>query len=342
MKFTGILMVGLSLELGILPATALDETTNVNANGTMGHPLWTDTGISLDNGETVAITASGSWCFDDNFPAADTVSANGTHTGGSDLFYNDSQIGQLVAFVGSNPLGPSNSYFALGLGNSTYFPMAAGHGYWPVGTANSITTDRAGELWLGMNDAAQSGSYTDNSGYVTASIHIAEFVDVQFADPSTYSSSVEMVGKQSGVGLSDSDYWNLALPFSDGDCAQPFGLTSALDVTGVGSGISVEAYSTSDCVLETTSSSNSDHLWDGQAVTAGGGDILVTIVDPVSGDVYFWTDTPSTTDTISENGGTPIAFRSPGVHWASSGQTTNTWQIHSSVEPILNGIQIHD
>jgi hypothetical protein len=69
-------------------------TINVTA-----YPLWTDTGISLTNGEWVNVNASGFW----SFMTSDTNDPDGTEYQDWDLWVTNNIQGSLIAFVGDNP-----------------------------------------------------------------------------------------------------------------------------------------------------------------------------------------------------------------------------------------------
>jgi len=128
------------------------------------NPLWTDTTMSLQIGDSVTITASGSWQFD---YVSGSVGPDGMYREVAlyDLFYSGAFQGALIAFVGTDP-------YQGHWGNGSFFPQAAG--YWNIGSSAQFTSDKAGELWLGFNDDAVSAEpWTDNYGSVTAEISVA-------------------------------------------------------------------------------------------------------------------------------------------------------------------------
>jgi outer membrane protein assembly factor BamB len=129
------------------------------------NPLWTDTGLTVTNGQTVYFSAAGTW----NGGAGD-CGPGGLAGGSEDPFLATAVDDSLIAFVGPNPYywGATNEW-----GNSGYFPQGAStNGYWPVGTIGVFTTDRTGELWFGFNDDAVYQNVGDNSGSVAGQIQI--------------------------------------------------------------------------------------------------------------------------------------------------------------------------
>ncbi|MGB8780532.1 MAG: CARDB domain-containing protein [Candidatus Bathyarchaeia archaeon] len=139
----------------VQPAHAFSSVVTVTAN-----PLWTDTELSVEIGQKVAINASGSWDW-----GAGVVGPDGTigTAGGSDYFLYDANHGELIAFVGSDP-------YQGHWGDGSFFPQHTG--YWNVGSSGQFISNKTGELWLGCNDAAVTKISGDNSGTVTASITI--------------------------------------------------------------------------------------------------------------------------------------------------------------------------
>jgi hypothetical protein len=125
-------------------------------------PLWTNTALTLNIGDTVTITASGSWQFD---TSSGSVGPNGVvHPGGEyDVFYSAALHGALIAYIGADP-------YQGHWGDGSFFPQATG--YRNIGTSALFTSDKAGKLWLGMNDDAVGQGTYDNSGSVTAQISV--------------------------------------------------------------------------------------------------------------------------------------------------------------------------
>jgi hypothetical protein len=120
--------------------------------------LWTDTRITLSRGDTVAVTASGTWCW-----KVEWVGPNGVYDGTVDTFLNDGTHGELIAFVGPDP-------YQGHWGDGNFFPQAAG--YWGIGGSGQFISLTAGELWLGINDDAVTEATSDNSGFVVANISV--------------------------------------------------------------------------------------------------------------------------------------------------------------------------
>ncbi len=140
-------------------SNAEDPNVVVPAN-----PLWTDTRTSLNIGDIVAITASGSWCWGGPGwfgPDGDS----GNTFGLEDTFYWGAAKGALIAFIGPDP-------YQGRWGDANFFPQTSG--YWNIGSSATFTSDKTGELWLGFNDAARSMGHgvADNRGLVTALISV--------------------------------------------------------------------------------------------------------------------------------------------------------------------------
>lgn len=134
-------------------------TLDVPAN-----PLWTDTGISLTNGDTVAIIASGVW----SYQGGETSGPEGAKLTllweNTDFFSADGLHGELIAYVGIDP------YQGHWGDRSGFWPQT--NAYWNIGTNCQFTVSSSGELWLGCNDDAVSKSVEDNSGSVNAQIGV--------------------------------------------------------------------------------------------------------------------------------------------------------------------------
>ncbi len=138
------------IEIGTVAAsTNLDVPANL---------LWTDTGVKVMKGQTVSISASGTWNTGNGECGPD-----GEDTTLSDLFLTPdapSKHGELIAFVGPQSTDPYQGNW----GNGSFFPQPTGAGYWAIGSSATFTVDRDGELWLGINDDAVSKVVDDNTG----------------------------------------------------------------------------------------------------------------------------------------------------------------------------------
>jgi len=137
------------------------------------NPLWTDTGIKIMKGQTVSISASGTWNtgLGESGPDGDDNSAYFW-----ELFLTSdapSKLGELIAFVGPQSTDPYQGHW----GDSSFFPQPAGAGYWAIGSSATFTADRDGDLWLGINDDAVSENIYDNSGFLTTTVTITTPVD---------------------------------------------------------------------------------------------------------------------------------------------------------------------
>lgn len=138
-------------------STIVDVRIN---NGTLGSPnLWTDTGISVTNGQVITINADGTWTFN----LSDTNGPDGIDFGSSsDLFLSNNVMAGLVAYIGSDPY--------QGQWHTTFFPQMVG--YQQIGSSCQFIATTNGELWLGYNDDARFGPVTDNAGVVKAQIFL--------------------------------------------------------------------------------------------------------------------------------------------------------------------------
>lgn len=156
-KVSIIALVALMIAITGMGVAGASTTVDVPAD-----PLWTDTGLTVTNGQTIAITASGAWWTGSNTnqhcgPDGDTSVGDEY-----DLFLTStapSKHGELIAFVGPDPKQGDKW-------GTTFFPQPVGAGYWAIGSSATFTSDRNGKLWLGINDGAQSKAVGDNGGFV--------------------------------------------------------------------------------------------------------------------------------------------------------------------------------
>lgn len=143
--------------LGLLSmARSQTLVTNVTAV-----PLWTDTGISLTNGEWVNINAAGFWYWNTGFITDPDGSIDPSDN--SDAWVQNDEHGSLVAFIGSNPYtgSPWTS-------SGTYQTNR----YLEIGTARQFMNNTNGELWLGINDDFDGAGTNDNGLSVVAAISL--------------------------------------------------------------------------------------------------------------------------------------------------------------------------
>ena len=151
-----ILVAALLLSVAFVGPTQV-AMSSVDVNVT-ANPLWTDTGLSVTDGEAIIITAFGLWTFHEPDNLCDP---NGIYGGGSDEFLNNGAVAMLIAFVGPDPYQGDRW-------GTHFFPQDSN--YWGIGSSGHFISDKAGELWLGFNDDAVSKNITDNNGSVTAHI----------------------------------------------------------------------------------------------------------------------------------------------------------------------------
>src|SRR5436190_4111609 len=153
------------LFVAVFSAAAL--ISNAQAQTTVvvsSNPLWTPTGITLSSGDTVTITASGSWSRDGvNFSGPDGLPSGPL---AFDEFQNfdANDHGRLIGFIGPDP------YQGHQRTGSGFFPQPTG--YISVGSSTTFTASTSGPLWLGFNDDAQSAFTFDNVGSVTAVVSV--------------------------------------------------------------------------------------------------------------------------------------------------------------------------
>jgi len=122
------------------------------------NPLWTDTSIAVTQGESVSISASGTWSGY-GVPLGPDGQVNGP--GPNDEFFSGANKAELIGFIGTDP-------FQGHFGDGSFFPQASG--YLAIGSSASFIASKSGELWLGFNDDAVSTAAGDNLGFVTANI----------------------------------------------------------------------------------------------------------------------------------------------------------------------------
>jgi PEP-CTERM motif len=152
-------LIALTLALlGLLVGTTPVQATLVSVPS---NPLWTDTLIAATAGNTVAITASGTWNY-----GPETVGPDGNPFGPApnDEFFSGANKGELLAFIGADP-------FQGHLGDGSFFPQATG--YFAVGSSLSFVAPASGELWLGVNDDAVSNGVGDNTGALETNITVS-------------------------------------------------------------------------------------------------------------------------------------------------------------------------
>ena len=151
----------LSLALAVLSISAVAQTTTQIT--IPSNPLWTDTMLALAAGETVTISATGSWNWGQapqNFgPDGDPVTF--TDFWDDFRFFDIVDHGRLIGFVGPDP-------FQGHFGEAVFFPQTST--YISVGSGQTFVAPYSGELWLGFNDDAVSKLVGDNIGSVLANI----------------------------------------------------------------------------------------------------------------------------------------------------------------------------
>jgi hypothetical protein len=147
------------------------------------NPLWTESGCTVEVGDLVDITASGSWnpggapCGPDGYSASYRDWYDNFYDANASPSY---EHAMLIAFVGEDPYKPDGDH---DWGQSIWpAPVGDGGGYWPIGSQFQFTSDRRGKLWLGFNDDANTGAIGDNTGNVTANITASGRVEITWMD----------------------------------------------------------------------------------------------------------------------------------------------------------------
>jgi eukaryotic-like serine/threonine-protein kinase len=153
------------------PTPTLVGTVTITIPANAG---FVDTGISLSQGESVTITASGQWTPD----GGDYTGPDGFDSSSmsADNYLNVADLGAcascastdypewaaLMSYTGDAPPTPGSyaSNSAVSQTDLIDFVGSSLQGAWPD----------QGELWLGMNDDAYSGNTSDNYGSVTVTI----------------------------------------------------------------------------------------------------------------------------------------------------------------------------
>lgn len=124
--------------------------------------FWVNTGINLNQGDALHITATGSW----SATLGEFYGADGTDYQWVDQFLNANywagsrdHFGALIAYVGDTP--PAiGSYENLSVDER----QAYINSMMLLGSDVTVTAPATGKLWLAMNDDAYSGNLDDNAG----------------------------------------------------------------------------------------------------------------------------------------------------------------------------------
>lgn len=163
---------------------ATSGPVTVTVTATQG---WVSTGLLVNAGDTISVTASGSWRPGASWPV---VGPDGEVSPWRDNFLNLTDVGNsiattdtphfaaLIGYIGNNP-PPFGSYT-----NPSILPDA--QRVFLLGS--NVTTSAAfqGPLWLNFNDDAYSGNTSDNSGSVTATVSVTFSTSTTLGDTSPY------------------------------------------------------------------------------------------------------------------------------------------------------------
>jgi hypothetical protein len=147
------------------------STVSVVVTATGG---WIDTGIQLGKGDSVAISASGSWAA----AGEDVTGPDGYAQPGADNYFNVQDLGAcatcastqapdwgaLISYTGTSP-PPAGSYTSAAVAPETGRIALAG-------SQSTTLAAYSGEFWLAFNDDAYSGDTAGNSGQVAVTITV--------------------------------------------------------------------------------------------------------------------------------------------------------------------------
>ena len=136
---------------------------------------WVNTGITLSAGDTLNVSATGSWSAD---PTDGSTGPDGYTQENADNFLNLTDIGvcsscastqtphwgALIGYVGNNPPA-AGSYTSTSI-------LQEAQKVFVVGSSFNSAVNNTGTLWLNFNDDAYSANTGDNSGQVTATINV--------------------------------------------------------------------------------------------------------------------------------------------------------------------------
>jgi hypothetical protein len=132
------------------------------------NPLWTDSCLTVTNGDVISFPTSGIWTPDGSTIAG----ANGVTSSTTDKFLTPAAWASLIAFVGPDPYSDDQGNNHWGVPDG-YFPRPLGTNYYFVGVAGVFTnTLRPGKLWFGFNDDAVGMNVGDNTGFLHGTLQI--------------------------------------------------------------------------------------------------------------------------------------------------------------------------
>ena len=229
---------------------ALAASQDQAAVAVSANSQWVNTGLKVNVGDEVSITAAGSWTPGAGFG---TWGPNGSTQLWPDNFLNLADIGVcrfcartltphfagLIGYIGESPPAPG-SYTSKSI-------LAEAQKVFFVGSNYSANAQLAGALWLNFNDDAYSGFTIDNIGGVTAQITVQ-----RMDTPSSPSPFLDLPWNYEGKGLSFNDaalsinsYFDHEYPLLSGGIAEPIS-TSGLVTNFNGERRSDQDYSLHD------------------------------------------------------------------------------------------------
>jgi len=162
----GLWLVGLVgsavLMIGGLPAQA-QTTVQVTV---YAKKLWADSGLLVQAGDVITISAAGSWTWDyhDNPLVGPDGDPNDDYNA-FDLFepFDFFSQARLLGFIGPLPEQKHNN-------DPSFFPQESG--YFSIGSGQTFIAPYSGKLWLGFNDGAVIEGTRDNKGSVLATVTV--------------------------------------------------------------------------------------------------------------------------------------------------------------------------
>jgi uncharacterized protein (UPF0254 family) len=308
-------------------AGAADASTTTQVK-VFAKTLWTGTGIVLHAGDPVTISAAGTWNWaqggDPSFgPEGDPIDDFNAF----DLFepFDFFSQGRLIGYIGTLP--EQNH-----AGDSSFFPQTSG--YFSIGDGQTFIAPYDGKFFLGFNDGAvtgTTGSSTDNSGFVTATITVGSVTPVGPTIAITSPASVYAQGSSALASYSCSDAVTVS-------CSGTSGNGAAVDTSTIGPHAFVVV--ASDANGNTASQSSGYLVVD--ANTAGvvpvGGTFTPTFVGSRSALQNFQLVNPQTSAMTITNITTEGDFFLDGTTCGASLGAGKSCKIHVGYQPTVAGV----
>jgi hypothetical protein len=155
------------------PAPPVNQVHDLAVNAAA---LWVPAGIALAANDTVSIAASGQWTYmwEQGMFGPDGAPSGSPDIGvwPCDTFFSGAAHGSLIAYVGSDPYQAHWGDGSCGA-QPGFFPQSSG--YWAIGTSADFVSDRAGTLWLSINDSAGGNNVRDNYGTLSTEVNVVKW-----------------------------------------------------------------------------------------------------------------------------------------------------------------------